>query len=54
MKKKTISFDETLLETMGIITLKIVVDTDVQISLRTLLVKYYNDLLGRQSSERAG
>ena len=26
--------------------------TDVQISLYTLLVKYYNDLLGRQSSAR--
>ena len=27
-------------------------DIDAQISLHTLLVKYYNDLLGRQSSER--
>ena len=26
--------------------------TDVQESLNTLLVKYYNDLLGRQNSER--
>ena len=26
--------------------------TDAEISLHTLLVKYYNDLLGRQSSER--
>ena len=26
--------------------------TDVEISLHTILVKYYNDLLGRQSSER--
>ena len=26
--------------------------TDAQISLHTLLIKYYNDLLGRQSSER--
>ena len=25
--------------------------TDAEISLHTLLVKYYNDLLGRQSSE---
>ena len=25
--------------------------TDAQISLHTLLVKYYNDLIGRQSSE---
>ena len=28
------------------------VPTDAEISLHTLLVKYYNDLLGRQSSER--
>ena len=27
-------------------------NTDAQINLHTLLVKYYNDLLGRQSSER--
>ena len=26
--------------------------TDAEISLHTLLVKYYNNLLGRQSSER--
>ena len=26
--------------------------TDAEISLNTLLVKYFNDLLGRQSSER--
>ena len=26
--------------------------TDAEISLHTLLVKYYNDLLGRQCSER--
>ena len=26
--------------------------TDAEISLHTLLVKYFNDLLGRQSSER--
>ena len=26
--------------------------TDAEISLHTLLVKYYNDLLGRQTSER--
>ena len=26
--------------------------TDAEISLHTLLVKYYNDLLGKQSSER--
>ena len=26
--------------------------TDAQISLHTLLIKYYNDLLGRQTSER--
>ena len=26
--------------------------TDAEISLHTLLVKYHNDLLGRQSSER--
>ena len=26
--------------------------TDAQMSLHTLLVKYYNDLLGRQSSEQ--
>ena len=29
-----------------------IVYTDAEISLHTLLVKYYNDLLGTQSSER--
>ena len=28
------------------------VGTNPQISLNTLLIKYYNDLLGRQNSER--
>ena len=30
------------------------VPTDAEISLHTLLLKYYNDLLGRQSSQQAG